>query len=217
KKLSIAVLCNGTAPDSTALANSIADEILGPFPEPPAAASAENLPIQQPERYVGLWKNERNKTATRFTLNNGELRAGATPVRAMPDGSMMIGSNKIVFINDSAGKPVSFDAITNGDSIRFTAEAEWQPSAADLAGFAGDWYSDDAEATVRFEAEGSNAFLSIKNSPRIALRPLYKDCFAGSGQIVWFDRDPSGKVVRMHIGEGRMRDMPFVRATRKDP
>lgn len=218
KKLSIAVLCNGTAPDSTALANSIADEILGPFPEPPAAASAENLPIQQPERYVGLWKNERNKTATRFTLNNGELRAGATPVRAMPDGSMMIGSNKIVFMNDSAGKPVSFDAITNGDSIRFTAEAEWQPSAADLAGFAGDWYSDDAEAKVKVVVEDQKVYLLLKNSPRMEIKPLYRDAFTdGAGQMIWFDRDSSGKIVGMHIGGGRMRDMPFVRATRKDP
>ena len=124
---------------------------------------------------------------------------------------LMAGATKLTFKNDSAGKPVSFDATANNDTIRFTAEAEWQPAAADLALFAGDWYSDDADATVKFIAEGTNAFLSIKNSPRTALKPLYKDCFTGSGSLVWFDRDASGKVVRMHIGEGRMRDMPFTR------
>lgn len=214
KKLSIAVLCNGTAPDSTALANSIADEILGPFPAAPTAENAERLSVPQPEKYVGLWKNERNKTATRVSLNNGELRFGNTPIRAMSDGSMMGGSTRLTFKNDSLGKPVSVDATSNGDTIRFTVEAEWQPAAADLTAFMGDWFSDEAEATVKFIAEGANAFLAIKNSPRMALKPLYKDCFTGSGQIVWFDRDASGKLVRMHVGEGRLRDMPFVRVSK---
>ncbi len=212
RKLSIAVLCNGTAPDPTTLANSVADEILGPFPDPPSASSTEKLAIQQPEKYVGLWKNERTKTAMRFALNNGELRAGTTPVRATPDGSMMVGSNKITFKYDGAGKPISFDATANNDTVRFTIEAEWQPTAADITAFAGDWYSDDAEAKVKFIAEDANPFLQFRNTPRVALKPLYKDCFTdASGQIFWFDRDATGKVVGMHIGAGRMRDMPFDR------
>ncbi|MBX7054520.1 MAG: beta-lactamase family protein [Pyrinomonadaceae bacterium] len=215
KKISIAVMCNGTAPDSNALANSFADEILGPFPDPPTAASTDKLPIQQPEKYVGLWKNERNKTATRFALTNGELRFGNTPVRAMPDGSMMVSSNKLTFKYDSAGKPTSFDATTGGDSIRFTAQADWQPSAAELAEFASEWYSDEAEAKVKFTAEGQSASISIKYSPKLILKPLYKDCFTdGEGQLVWFDRDSSGRPAAMHIGSGRMRDMPFVRVVK---
>jgi len=212
KKLSIAVLCNGTAPDSNALANSIADEILGPFPDPSPAASTEKLPIPQPEKYVGLWKNERNKTATRFSLNNGELRFGNTPLRAMPDGSMILGANKLTFKYDTSGKPTSFEAASGGDVIRFTSQADWQPSVTELAEFSGEWYSDEAEAKIRFGAEGQNAVVSIKYAPRLELKPLYKDCFwDGSGQLVWFDRDAAGKVVGMHFGGGRMRDMPFVR------
>lgn len=210
--LSIAVMCNGTAPDSNALANSIADEILGPFPVPPQAANTDKLPIQGPERYLGLWKNERNRTATRISLNNGELRFGNTPLRAMPDGSMMLGANKLTFTYDAAGKPTSFDATGGGDTIRFSAQADWQPSASDLAAFNGDWYSDEAEAKVKFSADGQNASLSIRYSPKLVLKPLYKDCFTdGEGQLVWFDRDSSSKPIKMHIGSGRMRDMPFVR------
>ena len=212
KKVSIAVMCNGTAPDSTALANSFADEILGPFPDPPTAAATDKLPIQQPEKYVGLWKNERNKTATRFALTNGELRFGNSPVRAMPDGSMMAGQTKLTFKNDSAGKPVSFDATANGDTIRFTAAADWQPTESDITAFAGEWYSDDAEAKIKIAVEGQKTFALLKNSPKLELKPLYKDTFTdGTGLLIWFDRDGSGKVVGMHIGAGRMRDMPFVR------
>lgn len=213
KKLSIAVLCNGTAPDSNALVNSLADEILGPFPAPPAAANTERLPVQQPEKYVGLWKNERNRTVTRISVANGELRFGSAPVRALPDGSMMVGGTKVVFKNDGAGKPISFDATANNDTIRFTAASEWKPVLADLTAFAGEWYSDDAEARVNVVIEDQKVYLLLKNSPRMEIKPLYKDAFTdGSGQMIWFDRDSAGKVVGMHIGGGRMRDMPFVRA-----
>lgn len=211
KKLSIAVLCNGTSPNVNEVADSFADEILGPFPEQAATSVLPKLPIEQADKYVGLWKSEKTKAPTRFAVTNGELRFNNTPVRVAPDGAVMVGTTKFTFKNDAAGKPTSFEANADGDISRYTAEVEWQPAASDLTAFAGEWYSDDAEATVKVVAEGTNAFLSIKNSPRMALRPLYKDCFSGSGSIVWFDRDPSGKVVRMHIGGGRMRDMPFVR------
>lgn len=211
RKVSIAVLCNGTAPDANGIAYSIADEVFELPAEPSPAANSESSPIQQPEKYVGLWKNERNRTAARISINNGELRFGNTPIRSMPDGSVMAGANKLTFSNDSNGKPIFFDATANNDTIRFTATSEWQPTADDLGAFAGEWYSDDAEAKVKFVVEGTNVFLALKNSPRIALRPLYKDCFTGSGQLVWFDRDASGKVTGMHVGEARIRDMPFVR------
>ncbi len=213
KKLSIAIMCNGTAPDSGALANSIADEIFGPFPAPPPAANAAVIMIPQPERYVGLWKNERTKAAIPITLDNNQLRFGNIPIRAMPDGSMMAGANRLTFSSDGTGKFTSFGASANNDTIRYTAVAEWQPSAADLAKFNGEWFSDEAEAKVKFTADGQAAFISIKYSPPSNLKPLYKDCFTdGEGRLVWFDRDGSGNPMTMHIGAGRMRDMPFVRS-----
>jgi len=212
KKLSIAVLCNGTAPDSNALANSIADEILGPFPEQAATTLLPKLPIEQADKYVGLWKSEKTKAPVRFAVTNGELRFNSTPVRVAPDSTVMVGTTKFTFKNDAAGKPVSFEANAGGDISRFTAEAEWKPSADDLTAFVGEWYSDEAEAKIKFVAEGNNAVLIFKPSTRLAIQPLYKDHFTdGAGQIMWFDRDASGKVVGMHIGGGRMRDMPFIR------
>lgn len=213
KKLSIAILCNGTEPNANQLGYGISDEILGPFPEPKPAASSEKLPIPQPEKYVGLWKNEKTKAPTRFALTNGELRFGNSPVGAMPDGSLMIGAAKLTFKNDNLGKPSFFEARNpNGDASRYTLEIEWQPTAEDLAAFVGEWYSDEAEANIKFVSEATNAVLVIKPSTRVTLRPLYKDYFADqSGQIIWFDRDASGKVVAMHIGGSRMRNMPFTR------
>jgi hypothetical protein len=145
-------------------------------------------------------------------VTNGELRFGNTPVRATGDGSFAIGSSRVTFTNDASGKPSAFDLSSGGDTIRFTAQPKWDPDAAELSGLAGDWYSDEAEATIKFAVEGATAFLLIRHSPRIKLTPLYKDHFSDEqGQIIWFDRDVSGSIVKMHVGGARMRDMPFVR------
>ena len=213
RKVSIAVLCNGTAPDANGIAYSIADEVFGLPAQPAPAANAERLPVPQPERFVGIWKSERTKAPVRIALNNGELRFGNTPIRAMPDGSIMVGGTKLTFKADNSGRFVSFDATANNDTVRYTAEADWQPTSDELAALAGEWFSDDAEAKVKVVVEGTNAFLLVRNSPRVKLTPIYKNGFSdGSGQIMWFDRDSSGKIAGMHIGGSRMRDMPFTRA-----
>ena len=158
-----------------------------------------------------MWRNERNKTAGRFSLTNGELRFGNTPVRGMPDGSLMAGNTRMSFKFDDAGKPAYFDARSNDDTIHFTAQAEWQPTTAELTAFAGHWHSEEAEAKIKIVVEADKAFAEFASGRRVQLRPLYKDGFSdGSGQLFWFDRDSSGKVVGMHVGEGRMRDMPFL-------
>ncbi|MBK9155661.1 MAG: serine hydrolase [Chloracidobacterium sp.] len=211
KRVSIAVLCNGTEPNVNELAQSFADEILGPFAEQPAENSPVP-PIENAEKYAGLWRSERTHAPSRTTVVNGELRFRTTPFRAMGDGTFMVGPSKARFKYDRDGKPFSMEIETAGDTVTYTLESEWKPTADDLQTMAGEWYSEDADATVKFEADGSNAFLLVKNAPRMTLRPLYKDHFAEqSGQLVWFDRNAAGKITGLHIGSDRMRDMPFVR------
>jgi hypothetical protein len=65
---------------------------------------------------------------------------------------------------------------------------------------------------LTFAAEGDKVFLKQRPSTKLPLQPIYKDHFVWQGFVIWFTRDKSGKVERMHIGASRMRDMPFVRA-----
>ncbi|HJS51461.1 MAG TPA: serine hydrolase domain-containing protein [Pyrinomonadaceae bacterium] len=211
KKLSVAVLCNGTSPSAGGLAASITDEILGPFPATPAQTETASVPSEQLQKFVGVWRNEKNRTAARFALENGTLRFNGTPVRPMGDGSFTIGNARVKFTFDKEGKPISAEGNDNGDITRFIAEREWTPAAADLAPLAGDWYSDEAGATFTFKVEGDKAFLVQRPATRLPIRPLYKDHFGVQGYVIWFTRDASGKIDKLHVGAGRMRDMPFER------
>src|SRR5687767_5758726 len=87
----------------------------------------------------------------------------------------------------------------------------WQPSAGDLAAYAGTYYSPDVETA--FEVSVTNGALTLFRRPatRAVLRPTSTDSFAGFSQRVWFTRDASGRVTALHVGGGRAYDVVFER------
>jgi len=211
QKLSVAVLCNGPNPNAVSLGQSIAGEILGPFPVPPQPEPYVVKPVEL-NKFTGLWRNERTRSSAMITLENDALRFSGSPLRAQPDGSFLLGNSRITFKLDKDGKPISGESNQNGDVFRITAVSPWDPTAGDLAALAGDWRSDEAGALFKLVIEGGKPFLTQRPSTKLPLRPTYKDTFtAPGGQVVWFTRDAKGKIDKMHIGASRMRDMPFLR------
>jgi CubicO group peptidase (beta-lactamase class C family) len=211
KKLSIGALCNGSPPFSGDIAYSIVDEIFGPFPAPPAP-EAVKIAEEQLKRYVGNWKNERTRNVNTVVLDKGELKLNGGPLSPTADGSFLLGTRKVKVINGKDGEPAFMELSNdNGPVVRLSREPEWAPTAADLASFAGEWYSEEAQAYATLAVEGDKVFIKQRPSTRIPFRPLYKDHFGGPGMVIWFTRDPAGKVTTMHVGASRMRDMPFSR------
>ena len=210
-KLSIGVLCNGTSPSASGLAASVTDEILGPFPEP-AQPEAVQLSEDQLKKFVGIWRNEKTHEPGRIVIENGALRFNNTPLRPKGDGSFMLRNIRLTFTLDRSGVPIAVQGVEpDGEVARFIAEREWTPTVSELASFTGNWYSEEASATFTFAVEGDKAFIKQRPVTKIPLRPLYKDHFGAQGYIVWFTRDRSGKIDKLHIGGSRMRAMPFTR------
>lgn len=215
-KVSVGVLCNGTAPSAGGIAASITDEIFGPFSPPPPQPEGVKVAEEQLQKFVGLWRNEKTRMPGRFTREGNVLRLNGTALRPFEDGSFLLGSTRIEFKTDKDGKPISGESVgSDGTVTRYIAEKEWTPTSAELATLAGDWYSEEAQATFTFLVEGSNAFVVQRPLTKLPLRPLYNDHFSTQGYVVWVTRDASGKVDKLHVGGGRMRDMPFVRVRTK--
>lgn len=211
-KVSVGVLCNGTSPSAGGLAASITDEILGPFSPPPSQPEGVKVPEEQLQKFVGVWRDEKTRMPSRFTLEGGVLRFNGTSLRPMADGSFLVGSTRLEFKTDKEGRPVSGESVgSDGTVTRYFAEKEWTPSSAELAEIAGDWYSEEAQATFTFAVEGDKAFIVQRPIAKIPPQPLYKDHFSAQGFIVWFTRDGSGKIDKLHAGGSRVRDMPFER------
>ncbi|HSD45694.1 MAG TPA: serine hydrolase domain-containing protein [Pyrinomonadaceae bacterium] len=210
-KVSVGVMCNGTSPSAGGIAASITDEIFGPFPE---AAKAEPAKVSEDElkKFVGIWRNEKTHAPARFVVENGVSRWGGGRLTPMGGGQFVAGNNQLKFTVDKDGKPMFAESVDDGGAVtRFVFEREWTPAAADLESFKGDWFSDEAGATLTIAVEGDKAFLKQRPATRLPMQPLYKDHFGVQGSVVWFTRDKGGKVNGMHVGASRMRDMPFVR------
>ena len=214
KKLSIALLCNGSPPPfSGQLVHSFVEEILGPFPEGQKEPEGVPMTEDQLKKYVGIWKNERSRNANRIAIDKGVLKLNNNTLKPMADGSFLLGSTaKMTFTADKDGKPIKADILNDDGSItNLTLQQEWAPTVADLTAFAGDWYSDEARTTLTFKVEGEKAFIVQPAAFKIELRPIYRDAFFAQGTVFWATRDASGKIDKLHATASRMRDMPFTR------
>ena len=206
KKLSVAVLCNGTGTSPGGLAYGVYDEIFGPPAEPVnVAVTADVL-----NKYVGIWRDEQTRAPVRFTAENGVLTLNGARLRPVGEGVFTYGSSRVEFTIDKVGRLVGREVDENGAVHPFFREPQWVPTAAEISSLVGDWYSDEAQAKFTIVVEGGKAFIVNKPIFRLPLEPIYKDHFAASEYVVWLTRR-SGKIDKLHVGADRMRDMLFSR------
>jgi len=210
-KVSVGVMCNGTSPSAGGIAASITDEIFGPFPEIPRP-EAGKVSEDELKKLVGGWRNEKTHAPARFVIENGTPRFSGARLVPMGGGQFAAGGDQLKFTFDKDGKPMSADLVdSDGEVSRFLPELEWKPTPEELASFKGEWFSEQAGATLTFAVDADKAFLKQRPTMSLPMQPLYKDHFLVQGYVLWFTRDKNGKVNTMHVGAPRMRDMPFVR------
>lgn len=210
-KVSIGVMCNGTSPGVGGIAAGITDEIFGPYPETPRSEPAK-VSEDELKKFVGIWRNEKTHAPARFVIENGVSRWSGARLVPMGGGQFVAGGNQLKFTFDQNGNPISAETVdSDGDVRRFVSEKEWKPTPADLASFRGDWFSEEAGASLSLVVDGDKAFLKQRPATSLPMQPLYKDHFDVQGYVVWFTRDKNGRVNSMHVGASRMRDMPFLR------
>ena len=88
----------------------------------------------------------------------------------------------------------------------------YAPTAAELAAFAGEYYSPDAETTFNVVIEDGRLYIRRRPDTRLTLNPQSADQFTGGGfQSVRFIRDSSGRVVQLSVRQDRVFDLRFDR------
>jgi hypothetical protein len=210
-KVSVGVMCNGTSPSAGGIAAGITDEIFGPYPETPKTEPAK-VSEDELKKLVGIWRSEKTHAPARFVLENGVSRWSGARLVPMGGGQFVLGGNQLKFTFDQNGNPTAAETVdSDGEVRRFIFEKEWKPTPADLASIKGDWFSEEAGASLSLVVDGDKTFLKQRPATSLPMVPLYKDHFDVQGYVVWFTRDKNGKVNNMHVGTSRMRDMLFVR------
>jgi CubicO group peptidase (beta-lactamase class C family) len=217
QKLSVAVLCNVAETDPEDLGHRTIDLFLAgrtkPVPPPPIAA-VELAPERLAAR-TGLYRNQRTGEPLRLQVIEGRLKTGRGTGLTPLAGSRFHADNgaQATFEERPGGGRAALRLLyPDGDVILYEPVEDFAPTPAQLAEYAGEYASDEAEATYEVVLEDGKLFLRTRPVLSLPLTPSYADAFlAANGWLVRFYRKPDGKVGELSLGLGRVRDLRFAR------
>jgi hypothetical protein len=140
----------------------------------------------------------------------------------MDDGTPLVPlSDSLFWINDQMsfriemgpdGRPRMLHSLrASGDVVPYEPVAEAAPTPAQLAEYAGEYTSEEAEVTYRVAEEDGKLVVHARPATSYPLTPLYADAFDASGVLVRFRRDAAGKVSELSLGTPRVWDLRLAR------
>ena len=91
----------------------------------------------------------------------------------------------------------------------FDRVAEFQPTASQLAGYAGDYVSAEIEPVYRIVVENGGLVLKRLKSKPQKLDPTVQDYFEAQTGNIHFQRDSAGKVTGFVLDTGRIKNFRF--------
>ena len=214
----IAVLCNAATSNPAALADSVSKLYLkDAVREPPAAipVGAKGRPTAaELSRLAGVYINPVTGNPNYISVRDTTLILGRTTGPAL----VPVGERRFWL----AQQRTEFEFAPNGNLVaRFRGRPSRQPvtfvrrevarlSPADLARYAGTYYSDELGATYAVSATDTALTLRTRTSQPRTLSPAYGDTFTGPW-LVEFTRDAGGRVTGMLLSTGRVRKVRFDR------
>jgi CubicO group peptidase (beta-lactamase class C family) len=220
---SVVVLCNSDAAPAGALAQRVEDIILAPYlkPTPVPVHQSAMLTATAAQAYAGSYFDQTEAQAYTIAAQGTKvvLKAGDSAYPLVPTGglSFRLGSTPVSFSRDKSG---AIDALRLGngegavDARRFTPVT---PTAADLHGVPGSYYSPDLDVTWHLDVTGTTLSLAparyMQAGAAGKLQPQMRDTFtSNSGFAIHLTRDSSGAVTGFSLGAGRgLRALPFTR------
>jgi CubicO group peptidase (beta-lactamase class C family) len=232
QKFSVIVLANLDSIDPSGLAFRVADIYLaGQLKEPPKeeakTAQTITVPKTELEALVGNWQDDRFGLWLTMTLKEDKLLAG---MNGRNYSLAAVGPGKFAVPGNAAGIAVEFKAAEKGKAAtarmtigvnreyRFVKTAPLKPvSAADLAGYAGGYVSEellDAKYLIRVDKD--KLVLKTRDRARAELKAMAPDKFMvpGYGLNVEFARGKGGKVTGFTVSVGRAAGIAFKRDPR---
>jgi Beta-lactamase len=213
--VSVALLCNAANANPElavrAAALFMADR-LRPEAEPAAIAAVPVAPAEL-ERRAGLYRSRRTGAPLRMQMVEGKLRTGGgTELVPAGGGVFRFGTagTRIEFLD---GPPVQVRIVyPDGDTVMYEPAAAADTSAANLATYAGEYRSDEAEATYTAAVVDGALVLRMRPDITFRLTPTYADAFSGpGGSIIRFIRGADGRVQAFTFGTERVRELRFDR------
>lgn len=211
--LTFAFLSNTSAFDGAPTnAAAVTRNIFIPEPEntkpqtavPPIAVTEEVL-----RGYTGWYQYSRDGRGLKLSLRNGKLYAGNNTAL------YPVGKNR--FKNEQGGmyefSDGGFREIRAGkDTMQYrSVEFSNINNNGAAARYAGEYYSEEADARLIIEAQGTTVTLVQKIDAKFVLTPQYKDGFDSPFGPLYFERDGQNKISGFKISTSRARNIRFTK------
>jgi CubicO group peptidase (beta-lactamase class C family) len=217
KGLAIAIACNSSTANTTALARGVADAYLGAELAPVEAVASQQAAALAPDRvarYAGVYVQPTTLQIVRLAVREGRLSIDAPNAPALvplaENRFALPGqSGDIVF---STGEHAGFERRAPGQK---PVAYEWRqavaPTAALLRPYAGDYVSEELWGAVyHVAATDSTVTLRTGTEDPFTARPMFTDTFVGDGYTIQFTR-VGGRVTGFEVTNPRMRRVKFNR------
>jgi CubicO group peptidase (beta-lactamase class C family) len=223
---SVIVLGNLFSLRATQLAQQVTDLYLAAeFPKIDANKAAPLPQIAPPpaaelQALTGLYWSERLASSVRFGVRDGQLQmlTGEGPFALVPIGpqefQLPIAPRRFTFKFIPAGpdQPLRVrNEIEGQRPEEYEAVADAKPTFAELAAYAGVYYSDELNVTWNLEARDGRLFLHRRKSRDDPLKPVLANVFECGMGILRFKRAGDGRVTSFTVNNERTRHLRFLR------
>ena len=187
KHLSVAVLCNaGNSMPRQAL-YAVADLYLEEALKPDGPPKQAELSAAELERFAGLYRNEIRGDTLRIVRDGDALRLGdGTRLIAVTPRRLTDGDELVIEVADSGSGSMDDGS---GSDIPIQRVVEVRPTVEELAHYAGEYESEEADACFTVRLRGETLELTRRPDGVFPLTPLYADAFDGEHGTIVFRRD----------------------------
>src|SRR6185503_3980949 len=165
-------------------------------------APALPLPKEKLNSYAGWYRNSRTGGGVKFYMQGDNLYATQVgKLKPLKENVFAAGNNRIEI------NPKGFLFINGAkDSIYFTSVAEAKLDEKTMNEYAGEYYSDEAEAKFYVQVKNGKLIILQKPKTEFQLSPTYKDGFESAAGTVYFEREKD-KITALKVSVGRARNV----------
>jgi hypothetical protein len=183
-----------------------------------AEASVVRLSRDQLARYAGAYWDAKSETLRRIEVRDSTLAIVGAPFVLSPVSETMFRASAanatFTFAAARDGSVALEETAPSGEKFTYRRMAAPKTDASRLAEYAGDYSSDELDATWRIEVRNGALIVRRGPVPDITLQPVFADAFMSPAGVVRFSRAANGQVTGLVIGAGRVTGFVFRRAPR---
>jgi hypothetical protein len=220
----VATFCNLTTSGPDSLARKVAGIYLADRMQPDSAtmwtvalagAPRVDVPATSLRTLAGVWRNvERGEIRrTRFAGDSLFVIGGGERTRLIPlgGGRFRAESGTELRFEGDAAAPSRMIVRTTAEEVTYARADTVTLTPAQLAEYAGNYRSDEVEATQTWKVEKGQLVVYANDRRLGVLEPTYRDGFSHGGSVIDVQRDGQGHVTGYVVEAGRVRHLRFTR------